>query len=392
MSFDQLFHRSLPLADASAFFVTVKRASARPDPTAALDEFWAMPRSEQGELLKEAGVTPNEFVALMKFAEQEVDLDSLLATEEAGAAAQGQNEAAFYKQRSDQMSAALQAAQEQAAQQTEQLTALQGQVDGSTAQVQQATQGAQLTQQSALTQAQAAHQAATTATQQALQAMDESLKHQQLAAQMRMEFQGMRGKVMDVVSQDPAAGVGAQLSGAGLDTTPQSIGAPPPAEGPAGTAPSAGVPADAVPATDGSQAGAAPTASPTEGEQQPAAVQGIKESAASLRERLPYMLGGGIIGAGLGAGGTALEARRGHDDLRTKVQQLQSSPGGFGQAIDLAKAKAQLALGEISENHPRAATLAGGLIGAGLVGAAGPELHEEGSKLVSRVGAALGRP
>lgn len=394
MSFDQLLKRQLPLADAAAFFITVKGASA-PDPLSALDEFWMMSRPEQGELLKEAGVTPDEFMALMKFAEQEIDLDSLMATEEAGAAAQSKNEASFYKQRSEQMSAALQAAQEQAAAQGEQMQALQGQVDGSTAQIQQATQGAQLTQQSALTQAQAAHQTATQATQQALQAMDESLKHQQLAAQMRMEYQGLRGRIMDEVSQDPAAGVGAQLSGSGLDSSPTSIGAPPPDMGPAGTAPSAGVPADAVPAMDGSQAGAAPTQGPAPtdgGGTQPASVQGIKESAASLRERIPYMLGGGLLGAAAGAGGTALEARQGHDDLRAKVQQLQSSPGSFGQAIDLAKAKAQLAIGEISENHPTAATLAGGLLGAGLVGAAGPELHEEGSKLVSRVGAALGRP
>lgn len=392
MSFEHLFDCPIPLADAAAFFITVKQAAAPPDPMAALDEFWAMPRAEQGALLKEAGVTPDEFVALVKFAEQDQDLDSLFATEEEGAAAQGKNEAAFYRQKSEQMQAALQAAQEQASQQGEQMAALQSQVDGSSSQMQQTLQQAQLTQQAALTQTQAAHAAATQATQQALQATDEALKNKTLAAQMRMEYQGMRGSVMDVVSQDPAAGVGAQLSGSGLDSAPTSIGSPPPAEGPAGTAPSAGVPADAVPAMDGSASGAAPTSSPTQGDNQPAAVQGIKESAASLRERLPYMLGGGAIGAALGAGGTALEAQQGHDDLRSKVRQLESSPSGFGQALNLAKAKAQLALGEVSEKHPGAATLAGGLLGAGLVGAAGPELHEEGLKLVSRVGAALGRP
>ncbi len=351
-----------------------------------------MPRTEQSVLLKEAGVTPDEFGALLKFAaEEDVDLESLLATEEAGASAQGQNEAAFYRQKAEEVQQQLAAAQEQAQAQGAQMAALQSQADGSTAQIQQALQQAQLTQQAALTQTQTAHAAATQATQQALQATDEALKNKQMAAQMRMEYQGMRGNVMDVVSQDPAAGVGAQLSGSGLDSAPTSIGAPPPAEGPAGTAPSAGSPADAVPATDGSAAGAAPTEGPTQGDAQPAAVQGIKEAAASLRERLPYMLGGGLAGALAGAGGTALEARRGHDDLRAKVQQLQSSPSGFGQAINLAKAKAQLAVGEVSEKHPVAATLAGGLVGAGLVGSAGPELHEQGSKLVGRIGAALGR-
>ena len=260
------------------------------------------------------------------------------------------------------------------------MQALQQQVDGNAAQMQQALQQAQLTQQAALTNVQAAHAAATQATQQALQATDEALKHQQLAAQMRMEYQGLRGQVMDVVSQDPAAGIGAQLSGAGMETPPP---AQEPTTGPAGTSPSAGAPADAAPADPNT--GAAPTASPQQStEAQPATQAGVSKEG-SAAARIPYAIGGGLLGGLAGGLGTALEARHGHEDLRAKVQQLESSPGGFRQAIDLAKAKSQLAAGEITERHPTGAVLTGALIGAGLGGAAGPEIAEQGKKLYGRL-------
>ncbi len=318
--------------------------------------------------------------AAFKLALQDMpDLAALAAQEEEASAAQEVAEASFYRQKAQEAQAQLEATTQQTLQAQQQIQALQQQVAGNDAQLQQAMQQAQMTQQAALTNVQQAHSVATQATQQALQASDEALKNQQMAAAMRMAFQEMRGNMMDLASQDSAADVGAQLSGKGLETTPAT---PPITEqGPAVEAVSPELPPNAAP-PDGAQAPTAPAEAAPQQNMQPAAelkTAGIKEH---ITERLPYAAAGAL----LGGAGTALEAHRGHDNLRDKVQKLEAAKGGgFSQALDLARAKAMLAMGEVTEQHPIAATLAGSLTGAALVGSGGPSLMEGGKKLFGRM-------
>jgi hypothetical protein len=84
----------------------------------------------------------------------------------------------------------------------------------------------------------------------------------------------------------------------------------------------------------------------------------------------------------LGAGAAGIEAS-GHgpdlDKLRGRVaagEEAAAKPGlrGFGSALELAKDKAMLTLGEATQRHPVAATITGGLMGAQAGAAAGPQL------------------
>lgn len=325
----------------------------------------------------------DKHAAAFKLALQEVNLEELAAQEEAGGAAQEQNEAAFFRQKAQEAQAQLEGAQQESMAAQQQIQQLQEQVAGNDAQMQQSMQQAQMTQQGALANVQQAHMVATQATQQAMQATDEALKNQQMAAAMRMALQEMRGNMMDVASRDPAPEVGAQLAGQGAETTPPAVPAPeetPPNNGPAGEAPAPGA-APGAPPPEGDESVQAPTASPeSPPAAQPATDGGLKE--AGLKEKAPYMAAGAL----LGGGATALGSQRGYGDLRQKVQQLEAAKGGgFSQALDLAKAKSMLAAGEMSEQHPVASTLAGGLVGAGMVGAAGPAIAKGGKELFGKL-------
>lgn len=105
--------------------------------------------------------------------------------------------------------------------------------------------------------------------------------------------------------------------------------------------------------------------------------------AAGLPEylRRPELIGalaGGAAGAGL-AGAEAAGGGGHLDKLRGRIaegEEATKQPGlrGFAQAFELAKDKAVLTLGEATQNHPIAATITGGLAGAGVGYGAGPHL------------------
>lgn len=105
--------------------------------------------------------------------------------------------------------------------------------------------------------------------------------------------------------------------------------------------------------------------------------------AAGLPEylRRPEIIGALAGGVG-GAGAAAMEASGHGPDLGALKQRVDegeqsaAQPGvkGFVQAFQLAKDKAMHTLGEATQNHPVAATITGGLIGAGAGYSAGPHL------------------
>lgn len=106
--------------------------------------------------------------------------------------------------------------------------------------------------------------------------------------------------------------------------------------------------------------------------------------------RRPEIIGalaGGVGGAGL-AGAEAMSDGSHLDKLRGRIAETEEStkkPGlrGFAQAFDLAKDKAVLTLGEATQNHPIAATITGGLAGAGAGYGAGPHLKDLVSEAVA---------
>lgn len=324
------------------------------------------------------------------------DIEGFLANEQAAAGAEEQASAGYYQQR-------FQQAAEQLKQLQETQAALEQQIAQSDQQIQAAMQSTQ-----------SAQSTATQALSQALTSSDEALKNKTLAASMRQAYQTLRGQMMDIASQDPAAQIGTELAGSAAAAaqvpgqTPGQV--PGQAGGQAGgqpggatgeSAPTSGAPTgDTGPAGQAPGAQSAPGAAPPEGEtgaQNPANSSGpqgadrsgaqpsthvsVKTSgvmdSAPVREgmkRLPYAIAGGALGAGAGA----LEARPGGaEKLRGKVQELEGRPGSFGNAMQQAAAKFRLALAEAGEEHPGAATLAGGLAGAALGAGAGPALHDK---------------
>jgi hypothetical protein len=197
----------------------------------------------------------------------------------------------------------------------------------------------------------------------------------------------------DPAAADPAAAAeetaaGGQESVAGGDAgadTGGVAGAPAGAEAMPGAEP--GTPdAGATPAVP-PQAPAAP-ASPTAPKQPGVSIKvGSAEHRAKIAAMLPdYLrrpeivgaLAGGVAGAGL-AGAEAAGGGGHLDKLRGRIaegEEATKQPGlrGFAQAFELAKDKAMLTLGEATQNHPIAATITGGLAGAGVGYGAGPHL------------------
>lgn len=124
----------------------------------------------------------------------------------------------------------------------------------------------------------------------------------------------------------------------------------------------------------------------------PPTAEQLQKTAAALPEylRRPEIIGalaGGIGGAGL-AGAEAAGHGPDLDKRRAQVAELEAGakqPGlkGFGQAFELAKEKALLTLGEATQNHPVAATITGGLLGAGAGYAAGPEIKGLAQEAIS---------
>lgn len=321
------------------------------------------------------------------------DIQGYLANEQSAAGAEEQASAGYYQQRFQQAAQQLQELQEAQAQLEQQL----GQSEQQIQAAMQSTQSAQST--------------ATQALSQALMSSDEALKNKTLAASMRQAYQTLRGQMMDIASQDPAAQIGTELAGSAAAAAQIPGQTPGQVPGQAGGqvgggtgengAPTSGAPTgDTGPAGQAPGAQSAPGAAPPEGEtsaQNPAnssgpqgadrsgaqpsthvsvKTSGVMDSAPAREgmKRLPYALAGGALGAGAGA----LESRPGGaEKLRGKVKELGERQGSFGNAMQQAAAKFRLALAEAGEEHPGAATLAGGLAGAALGAGAGPALHDK---------------
>lgn len=364
-SFERSIVGDIPLGEACSFFLKLKYGSAgpRPAPTAVLGDFAKLSAAEQAIILEEAGVAQEELpkikVAFFKLAlEQTPNIQEYLAREQEGMQMQEQNEVGFMRQRMMEMQQQMAGTQQGQAATQQQMQTLEQQIAQSQAQIQMA-------QQSAMD----AQQLATQAQQGQLSATDEAMRSTQLAAQMRMAYQQLRSQMMDVASQDPAAGLADQLKGMGVQDPMASMGAPPtagapsPEMGPAGQAAGAQPTPDAAPPegeTGANNQNASGKAPPMQG----AAPAGAKQASARLM--------GAAVGAGLGGLGTALEARAGTKDLKKNVQELEGQQGGFVHALNLAQSKARLAMSEAAEQHPVAATLAGSLVGAGVGAGAGP--------------------
>lgn len=186
--------------------------------------------------------------------------------------------------------------------------------------------------------------------------------------------------------QESSAGgdAGADTGGAGMGASPSA------ADGPGAE----------VGAPD---AGATPTVQPQSPPKPPESKQpgvsikvGSAEHMAKIAAGLPDYLRrpeivGALAGGAIGAGLTGAEAASGGghlDQLRGRVaagEEATKQPGvkGFAQAFELAKDKALLTLGEATQNHPVAATVTGGLAGAGVGYSAGPQLKDLVSEAVA---------
>jgi len=372
----------------------------------------------------------------------------MLAMQQAGDQAAGQNEAAFLRQKLQEVQQAQQAAQEQAMtaqQEAEQLQQAQAMHDQQTQQYQ----------------AQVAD-----STQKAMAAQDQVLQQQQAAAAMRMAFQQLRGTLLQAASTEPpsitpgATTAPGDQAAAAASQAAGASSAPTPSTGPAGAAPSPGT-APGVPGPMGEETVSAPSAGnePMFGNAQPTTSVGqqeqtgdaktpgkevlshylpfakeavsadwvfkkttdaakklpkkdLLERASSLREmlgsahapgpghwgkydamadalenvshmkkaslrdyfaahagQLKAVLPHAAVGAGIGAGIGAGESFTSNEPLKKKVQELEAKPDrGYGDALNLAQARARLTVGEFAKEHP-AAMMGMGALGGGLTGA-----------------------
>jgi hypothetical protein len=250
--------------------------------------------------------------------------------------AQEANESNFYRDRLGKAVAEVQQLQQQTQQMQQAVEQLQQQQAASGVQVQ-------------------------TATQQAVEANDRALQQTQQAANLRMGMQQLRERMLQLASEEPAAvtaqnQVQQQEALAGTpEASPEPGGGAPPGSTPAG----AGGP-EASPAAPGKQES-------SKGEPKPAGEKGQKE--ASLKS----MLGYGAVGAGVGLAG-GLMAARATAKAEERVRQLEAQgQEGFPAAVELAKAKLELARAQRDEQQPIRTTLreAGkGAVGGALLGPA----------------------
>lgn len=203
-------------------------------------------------------------------------------------------------------------------------------------------------------------------------------------------------------SPDAGQGGGGPSSGglneagesASSDGMPGQEDAPAPAPG-AAASPTA-VPPGGGSASDPPQANGTGGGSSTQQNPSTSAQRHVSTKVGSVEEKiaaaLPHYLrdpkivgalAGGILGTGA-AGAEVASSGKHLDKLRGSIEKneaISKKPGlhGFSKTYDLARDKAMLTLGEATKRHPVAATITGGLIGAGAGYDTGPKLH----KLVS---------
>lgn len=322
-----------------------------------------------------------------------------LGAELLGQQHQEQNESNFYRNKLQQMQGSFAAIQQQAADAQQQMEQVQQQANEAGAQVQAATDNAQ-------------------------QAMDQAFQKSQEAANMRMGVQQMQMQLMDIAGQDPSMLGGAPPGAPGMgESAAQAAqpmmgaevpgaelgGEPAPEGGPAGGAPAAGggVPPGTPPAGAGAAAAGGETSSVPE--QAPSGESGSTTGGSSkstpsvnlkvgsvsaemmakvaagfgreLMKRAPFAMGG----AALGAYGVHQMSKKGPGPAQAKLEQLEGQPGSFRQAMEIAKAKSQAAMGELVQKHPgpmmgmgaASGALAGAQIGPALAG----EVKRLGSNL-----------
>ena len=292
------------------------------------------------------------------------DMQNMLAHEQEMEAAQTENEAQFYLERT-------RASQQAQAQLQSQLQQAQAEAQEQKSQLEQLQAAMQQQQQQA-------NNATTQALMQTVNAQNEALTSRQQANDASNAFQQLKQRIREVID--------------GNVESPSADGAANP-QGPAAQSPSPGQAATSAPAA-GDTTTPAPTASPQSGsDSAPSRDSGQKEAmkiasmAATMKQllaqqggKLPYALGG----AALMSGAQALSNAAGSDDLRNEVEEQEKIPAaqrGFGDALSLAQHKARLAAAEAAEHHPIASTAAAAL-GGGMLGAsAGPALAQKISRV-----------
>jgi hypothetical protein len=231
------------------------------------------------------------------------------------------------------------------------------------------------------------------ATAEAVQASDRAMQHSQEAARMRMGMQQLREQMLQVASQDPDAIVQQDQAvqqeqaneQAALAGTPEASPAPgggaPPGT-PAAGAPQPGGGVQAPAGGDTTPSAEKPmqqdTKSPEDGKKETKTTTTTKVAALpkGLTSRLPYAAGG----AGLGLLSVAA-TRKGVPELKERVQNLEGEQGGFGKAVEMARAKLELAMAEEAQASPGRAALKGALVGAAGMSAIGPGLVGQAARM-----------
>jgi hypothetical protein len=275
-------------------------------------------------------------------------IQDYLAAEQEGAAEQEKNESGYYRQRMQESMTQMQGTQQQ--------------LDAAQQQMQTLQQAA----------ADAQPQIAA-ATQQAVAAQDEATRQTQMSSNMRIGYQKLRSQLMEVASQDP------EMVANPMAPDPALGGDPAMGQGPVGQAASPGTP----PGSPGAGAGGSGPQAPAQpvapsGQAQATAVPQTQAKTAGAKDTilkaLPAVAGGALGGAALGAIGAANKGDQ-VSDLQAKIKEITSrGEGGYGQASELARAKANLGQAEVASKYPGEVALRGGLIGAGTGAFLGPSV------------------
>lgn len=316
--------------------------------------------------------------------------------------------------------AAEQNAAEYYANQARQVAAEKQQMEQQLQQAQQAAQEKDQQIQMAQQTLQSATDTSTKALMQAVQANSEAIQHRQLAADTTITMDKLRQSLRELADGGGSpGGPGDITGGAGQAQGAQEASG---TSGPAGNGSSGGgvVGGDAQPG--GEQAGPAgqsetPNAgqngappeganqpetrsqSPEQGQASPATesgqgspgggeggqgkvsikvggamdiAKGLGQAGLSMaKERGPYALAGGL----LAGGAQALSNRKGPGPSQQRAEELEGQQdGSFGQAMALAKAKAQATIQGVASEHPVASTAAAALGGAITGGMVGPRM------------------
>lgn len=316
--------------------------------------------------------------------------------------------------------AAEQNAAEYYANQARQVAAEKQQMEQQLQEAQQAAQEKDQQIQMAQQTLQSATDTSTKALMQAVQANSEAIQHRQLAADTTITMDKLRQSLRELADGGGSpGGPGDITGGAGQAQGAQEASG---TSGPAGNGSSGGgvVGGDAQPG--GEQAGPAGQSetpntgqngappeganqpetrsqSPEQGQASPATesgqgspgggeggqgkvsikvggamdiAKGLGQAGLSMaKERGPYALAGGL----LAGGAQALSNRKGPGPSQQRAEELEGQQdGSFGQAMALAKAKAQATIQSVASEHPVASTAAAALGGAITGGMVGPRM------------------